>query len=478
MNASKKYDLIVVGSGSAGLSVSLVMAKIGLDILLIEQSEKHIGGDCLNDGCIPSKALIHLSRIAYQATQAARIGFTVTGVADQQKIRDYIRSKQEIIRRQEDAAYLKKQGMDVVIGKAAFHGSDSVVVGSDIYSAKRIVLATGSKPVMLRVPGLERIPVFTNESIFDIGHLPARLLVLGGGPIAVEIAQAFRRFGTAVTMVNKGARLLEHDPPDIARVLEAQLIAEGIEIFHQSAVEEVIDQTTISIIDGQGGKQALTTDALFVAIGRELSFSGLSLEKAGIEIRDGKLVLTRQLRTTNPTVYACGDVAGSLQFSHAAEQQARLLLNNFFSPLKKRLNNDKMSWVTFTDPEVASFGLHEKQLTERKISFEKLSLDFEGDDRAVTDEQQGGRLVLFISKKHLFQKQRILGGSMVCRQAGEMIQELLLAAVAEISINAIFNKIYPYPVASRVNQAIISKYKQRALNGFLIKVLNRIYRFS
>jgi pyruvate/2-oxoglutarate dehydrogenase complex dihydrolipoamide dehydrogenase (E3) component len=202
----------------------------------------------------------------------------------------------------------------------------------------------------------------------------------------------------------------------------------------------------------------------------------LKLQTAGIEIRSGKIVINPYLQTTNKRVYTCGDVAGSFMFSHAAEQHARLLLNNFFSPFKKKLNNDYMSWVTFTDPEVASFGLNEKMLLIRKIPFEKLSLNFACDDRAVIDSYPYGRLVLFIRKGGALKRKKILGGSMTAPHAGELVQELILANKTGISINAIFNKIYPYPVASRVNQMIIANYREKQLTNLVKGLLRRLFK--
>lgn len=211
-----------------------------------------------------------------------------------------------------------------------------------------------------------------------------------------------------------------------------------------------------------GSTKNISIDAVFAGVGRQLNIQGLQLEKADIDEKEGKIVVNDYLRTSNPNVYVCGDVAGSLQFSHEAEFQARIILYNFFSPFNKKLNNDHMSWVTFTDPQVATFGLSEKQLKERGIGYKRLDQDFEDDDRAVTDNYQYGKLVLFISQGGLFRKEKILGGTMVAPDAGELIQELVLSNTYKLSINDIFNKIYAYPVATRINQKSIVQYKQQS----------------
>lgn len=469
------YDIIVIGAGSGGLGVSLFMAKVGLKTLLIDKSDEHIGGDCLNFGCVPSKALIHASRIVQQANEAAQFGYTVTGKPDIAKAMEYVLSRQNIIRKHENAEYLRGEGLDVVLGLASFHASNSVIVDDTIYTGKKIVIATGSRPTSLEVPGVEKVKQYNNESIFETRDLPQRILVVGGGPIGIEIGQALHRLGSSITIVHRGANILPHDDHEIASILFERLKGEGVEIILNSEVKEFISANEAVIVDKDGKVISIAFDAVFVSVGRTLELGQLKLEKAGIAVNNKKIEVNAYLQTSNKHVYTCGDISGSLQFSHAAEQHARLLLNNLFSPLKKKLNNDNMSWVTFTDPEVATFGLQEKQLQKQNKSFEKLAMDFTDDDRSVVDNYQYGRLVLYISKSGLLRKQKVLGGCMIAPGAGELIQELILANSAGISVDSIFNKIYPYPVASRVNQMIIVKHKEKILTGGLKKLLQFIY---
>ncbi|CAN5443511.1 hypothetical protein BH11BAC5_BH11BAC5_34480 [soil metagenome] len=472
-----KYDIIVIGAGSGGLGISLFMAKVGLKTLLIERSDEHIGGDCLNYGCVPSKALIHVSRLMQQAKQAALFGYTISGKPDFNKAIEYVLSKQAIIRRHENADYLRKEGLDVVLATAHFIAASAIKVGEEIYTAKKIVLATGSRPAALNVPGIEKVRQFNNENVFVLNNMPARMLVVGGGPIGIEIGQALNSLGIQVNIIHRGEVILPHDAKEMGSILMEQLSAEGISFHLNAEVKEFTSTNEATIQQQDGNNFKLSFDAVFVAVGRKIALKDLGLEQAGIQIKDDKIVVNKYLQTTNKHVYTCGDVSGSLMFSHAAEQQARLLLNNFFSPLKKKLNNDFMSWVTFTDPEVATFGLSEAVLLKRNISFEKLDMNFEDDDRAIVDNYQFGKLVLYISKGGLFKKEKILGGSMIAPNAGELVQELILAMVKGLGINDIFNKIYPYPVASRVNQMIIVKHKEKQLTGTLKKLLKFLFRF-
>jgi pyruvate/2-oxoglutarate dehydrogenase complex dihydrolipoamide dehydrogenase (E3) component len=472
----KIYDTIVIGSGSGGLTVGLFMAKAGFKVLMVSKTDEDIGGDCLNDGCVPSKALIHVSRIAHDAKIAANFGLNVSGKIDIKKAIDYVYERQEIIRQHENAKWLQEQGVDVALGNALFIGKNEIAVNDKKYTGKKIVIATGSRPKKLKVPGVEKVTYYDNESIFHINDLPEKLLVIGAGPIGIEIAQAMNRLGSKVTVIQHGNRILSHDDETMADILLKQLRKEGIEFIFNADVDHFISPGVASIKCNDGTSEVLSFDAVFVSIGRTLDLGALQLDKAGIGIKDNKIIKDKYLRTTNKNIFVCGDIAGDLMFSHAAEFHGRILLNNFFSPLKKKLNNDHLSWVTFTDPELASFGLNEKQLIERNISYKKLEQNFEEDDRAVVDHYQYAKTILFISKGGIFKKEKILGGTMVAPHAGEIIQELILANTSELSVNAIFNKIYPYPVASRINQLIIAKHKEGSLTNTIKQLLQTAYK--
>ncbi|MFN2439768.1 MAG: FAD-dependent oxidoreductase, partial [Chitinophagaceae bacterium] len=344
------------------------------------------------------------------------------------------------------------------------------------YTGKKIVIATGSKPRKLKVPGFEKVTYYDNESIFHLDNLPQSLLVIGGGPIGIEIGQALNRLGAKVTVVHRGEMILEHDDKAVTEILYQQLKDEGIQFIFNADVDGFPTSNEAIIKLKEDGTKTVAMDAVFVGVGRELNTQNLQLEKAGVEVKDGKIVVDDYLRTTNKNVYVCGDVAGSLQFSHAAEQQARMLLNNFFSPFKKKLNNDHMSWVTFTDPEVATFGLPEKTLKDKGIKYRHLNTDFDSDDRAITDSYRYGKLILYISQGSFLHKEKILGGTMVAPGAGELVQELILANTAKVPIKAIFNKIYPYPVAARINQKAIIQYKQEGLTDGLKKLLRLAFK--
>ena len=473
---NKSYDIIIIGAGSGGLTVGLFMAKAGFNVLMVSKSDEGIGGDCLNDGCVPSKALIHVAQIVHNARVASNFGLEVTGNVAIKKATDYIYQRQEIIRKHENAGWLEQQGVDVALGNARFSGKNEIEVNGKEYTGKKIVIATGSKPKKLKVPGVENVRYYDNESIFNIDQLPGKLLVVGGGPIGIEIAQAMSRLGSKVTVIQHGARILEHDDETMTDILLQQLQQEGIEFMFNADVDHFISSANASVKFKDGKSEEISFDAVFVGIGRELELESLQLSKAEVEIKNNNIVKNKYLQTTNKNIFVCGDVAGDLMFSHAAEFHARILLNNLFSPLNKKLNNDHMSWVTFTDPQLATFGLNEKQLNEKSISYQKLEQGFTDDDRAVVDNYQYAKMILYISKGGWFKKEKILGGSMVAPQAGELIQDLLLANTNKLSLNSIFNKVYPYPVASRINQQIIANHKEKSLTNTVKKLLQTAFK--
>lgn len=463
-----KYDIICIGAGSGGLNIASFMNKAGFKVLLIDKKDETIGGDCLNFGCVPSKALIHVSRMAHEAKESSEFGLKAEGKIDLKKVMDYVKSKQDVIREHENAHYFRKRGMDVELGEAKFVSEDSISINGKTHTAKNIILATGSRPRELKIPGVEKVNYQTNETIFQLEKLPEKFVVIGGGPIGIELGQAFSRLGSKVTILERGNQFLPKESKEIANVLLKQLEKEGITVMFNTSTKEFKDEHTL-VIEQDGEEKEIEFDEALVSIGRVLNIENLDLEKAGIEVDNGRIKVDAQLRTTNRKVLLCGDVAGSYQFTHAAELHAGVIISNFFSPLKKKLNNDKLSWVTYTSPEIATFGLSEKQLQEREEEYEKLSIDFHDDDRAIVDDFTGGVLKLFLVDN------RIAGGSMVAMNAGELAQELILAMSSDLDIKHIFNKIYPYPTASRINKKIISTYFSKKLTPFSKKVLKTLY---
>ncbi len=481
-----KYDVIIIGAGSGGLNVAGFMNRVGLKVLLIDKRSKNIGGDCLNFGCIPSKALVHVSRKVHAAREAGEFGFRMSGEVDMKKVVRYIGDKKRVIRAHENADYFKRLGMSVILGEAKFSSRNSVVVKGKEYFGKRIVIATGSRPRMLDIKGMDNLRYgenyFNNENIFDLKSLPKRLVVVGGGPIGIEIGQALSRLGSRVTILVREDRFLPKEDAEISQVLLEQLKKEGVDFKFNTSPLEILKGNRLLVKEG-GVKKKISYDGVFVAIGRKLNLD-LDLDEAGIELEkddepthrhdsgESRVRVDKYLRTTNKKIYVCGDVSGGYQFTHMAELHASIILNNFFSPLKKSVNYDDFSWVTFSDPEIATFGLNGDELRKRGTRYERLSLDFEDDDRAIVNSYTEGKMILNVADG------KLLGGSVVAPNAGEMFQELVLLKSSGLDVKDIFNKIYAYPTASRVNKAIVTKLFSRKLTGFNGKILRFFYSFA
>ena len=331
---SYTHDLIVIGAGSGGLGAAGFGGALGLNVALIDKSVHLYGGDCLNFGCVPSKALLHVAAQFAGARQAAAFGLQVEGKANFAKVMEYVHGQQDIIREHESPDYLKQEyGLDCWVGEAMLTGRREVTVNGQKLTAPRIVLATGSKPRHLKCPGAELVKQYDNESVFsELAELPEELLIVGGGPNSCEMAQAFCRLGSRVTLLNRGERLLSQDPAEAAYVLEQKLTEEGVTIRHQTEVAKFKNARTAQLTTDGVGAGELTFTHLIVAIGREVRTTGLGLELAGVHTKDGKIVVDDYYRTTNPAIYTVGDAYGHEMFSHGAEKHNTNLWTNLLSP--------------------------------------------------------------------------------------------------------------------------------------------------
>ena len=482
---SYTHDLIVIGAGAGGLGCAGFGSSIGLNVALIDKKEKNFGGDCLNSGCIPSKALLHVASHFAGGKAATDFGLETSGSADFKKVMAYVHERQNVIRPHETPEHFREEyGTDCIIGTAAFTGKQEMEVNGRRISAPKIVLATGSLPRTLDLPGIDGVKQWTNESVFwELEELPDHLLVIGGGPISCELAQAFVRLGSQVTLLVRGGRILENDPEKMADILTERLRHDGVNIRFNTEVAAFTDATTAKLKAGgdagasEGAKGELAFTHLLVAIGRSVTTDGLGLDKAGIEVKKGKIVTDDRYRTTNPKVFAIGDAFGEEQFSHGAEFHNTQLWNNLLSPLKQKHNLDKFSWVTFTDPEIANFGMTPARLKEKGIDYETRELPMDIDDRAVSADYRYGHLTVYLSKGW-WGGGKVLGGCMAAPAAGEMIQELHYLQTEGKKYSALTNKIYAYPVGSRIVQKGARKGATELLtgDGVVPKVLRRVYR--
>lgn len=464
--------MVVIGSGSGSLNIGVFMVKAGFKVLMIEKNEANIGGDCLNSGCVPSKALIHISREVASARRASEYGLKTSGKVDFKKVKKYIESKQDYIRVHENKKYFESLGFDVVIGEAEFAGKHEVKVGNEVYKGKKILVAIGGRPRKLTIPGVDKLEYgktyLDNETVFSMDSLPKELVVIGGGPIGLEIGQALQRLGSQVTVVQREDKFLPKEHPDVTPILRERLEAEGMKFMMGCSPTKILSSNALEVKPEKGKKVTLSFDAVLVAIGRELNvMKGLDL--AGIEVDErGRMKVDEYLQTANPDVLVAGDSAGGFQFTHAAELHAQVILKNLFSPLKKKLSWDSFGWVTFTDPEIATFGRSEQVLTKQGVDFQLVEIDLEDEDRELIDENHG-KLRLYVSGK------KILGGTMIGSGAGELVQELMLCVSAGLTTDVIFGKVYPYPTATRINKKAIQKLYADKLSSRNKKILQVLY---
>jgi pyruvate/2-oxoglutarate dehydrogenase complex dihydrolipoamide dehydrogenase (E3) component len=466
------YDLVVLGSGSAGLNFAVFGNTIKLKVLMVE---KHlVGGDCLNYGCVPSKALISLAHSLGEARKAENLGLSVTGSVDMEKVAQTIKDRQDVIRAHENPDYFRQKGIDVVIGEPRFVSKNSIRMNDEEYSARRIVIATGSRPAVPPIEGLDGIDYFTNETIFANKELPENLLIIGAGPIGIEIAQAYQRLGSQVTVVDLADRILPREDVDVSEELSSVLEKEGVRFL--LGVKPLRFEGNNSLIfeplkkQEGAGEEILTFDRVLIATGRRLNIDGLDLDKAGIQVENKRIVLDKYLRTTNKRVFVCGDAAGDFLFTHWAEYQASVMIRNLLSPFKKTVNRSNIAWVTYTDPEVASFGLRPAEPEREGIAYKTITVPVKDVDRAICEGIQDGMLKVHLSKG------KIVGGTLVAKNAGELAGELAAFMTLKLPFSRLYQRVYPYPTMARIHRKAVQKYLGEKLTPRNINILNKLFK--
>ena len=424
-----RADLCVIGAGSGGLSIAAGAVQMGASVILIEQSR--MGGECLNTGCVPSKALL--------AAAARGDDFTAAY--------DHMRRAIATIEPHDSAERFRGLGAHVVFGKARFVAPRFLEVGDTSVTARRFIIATGSAPVVPSIPGLETVPYFTNETLFDSAPEPSNLLVLGGGPVGVEMAQAYRRLGAEVTLIEKG-RLLGRDDPELAAIVRASLIADGVTVHEETPVTAVeADGTGVALTCGSGDTSLrLSGSHLLVAAGRRPKIDDLGLEDAKVVLNDGVPLVDARLRTTNKRIFAIGDVVGPYRFTHTASYQARIVITNALFRLPARARYDAVPWVTYADPELAHVGLSEAEARAKGHEVRILRFSFEENDRAIAEGATGGLIKVVAARRG-----RVLGASIVGAHAGELILPWVLAMKYRLGVGKLAQAIVPYPTLSEVS---------------------------
>ncbi len=470
---SARYNIVAVGGGAAGLISSIGIAGLGGKSALIE---RHLlGGDCLNFGCVPSKALLSAGHVAQSARDAARYGVQITGDVnvDFAAVMERLRRLRAGISHHDSAQRFTDAGVDVYLGSGVFTGPDTIEVAGQTLRFARAVIATGGHAFVPPIPGVDTIGALTNESIFSLTELPKRLAVVGGGPIGSEMALAFRRFGSDVTLFDMGPTILGNDDPDAGAIVQAAFVREGIDVVTSSRVsgfEQTADGIVVSFTAGGDGATAktVTVDQVLIAAGRRPNIKGLGLEVAGVEVNKRGVVVDDKLRTSNKRIYAAGDVAGSYQFTHTADAMARIVIQNGFFFGRKKLSKLVVPWATYTDPEVAHVGVPYKSLKDHP-DLEVFTVELKDVDRAILDGKTEG-----FARFHVNKKGKIVACTIVADNAGDMISEVCLAMTHDIGIGGIANTIHPYPTQAEVIRAGANAYNRTRLTPFVAKLLRKI----
>ncbi|MEM9395324.1 MAG: FAD-dependent oxidoreductase [Pseudomonadota bacterium] len=459
-------DICVIGAGSGGLSVAAGAVQMGARVVLIEGHK--MGGDCLNYGCVPSKALIAAAK---QAHTVRKGGF---GIAPAEPVIDYSAAKDHVhdviatIEPVDSQDRFEGLGVHVIREFGEFTSSTEVKAGENTISARRFVIATGSRPFVPPIPGIESVPYLTNESLFDLRERPDHLIVIGGGPIGMEMAQAHVRLGSKVTVL-EGMKALGKDDPEMAAIALERLRGEGIEIVEGAQVSEVSGEAgniTVKTDDGR----SFNGSHLLMAVGRAVNVEKLNLEAAGIEYDRRGVKVDASLRTTNKKVYAAGDVAGGLQFTHVAGYHAGVLIRQLVLGMPAKARTDHIPWATYTDPEIAQIGLTEAQA--RKAHGDKLEVarfEFEENDRAIASGRTTGLIKVMVFKG------KPVGASIVGADAGELIGLWAYAIANGHKMSAVANMVAPYPTLGEVNKRAAGAYfSPRLFESDMVKRIVRI----
>lgn len=458
---SDTFDLAIIGGGAAGLVGAGFAARLGARVALVERHR--LGGDCTWTGCVPSKALVKAARVAHQARRAAAYGIEVSPPrADMPRVRAYVHSTVERVYREEQPAALERRGITVVLGAPQFTDPRTIRVADRTITARRFVICTGSRPTVPPIPGLAELPFWTSETLFDNERLPAHLIVLGAGPIGLEMAQAYRRLGSRVTVLAE--QFMPHEEFEVRFAVRAALEREGVRFVTATGTAAGREQGQLVL---RAGEEELRGDALLVAAGRRPNVEGLGLEQAGVTFTPTGITTDRYLRTTGPDIYAAGDVLGGHRFTHVAAWQAFQAVRNALLPGRAVGIPDLVPWVTFVDPEAARVGVSEDEARERHgAGVRTHRWEMADAERAVCDGETGGFIKVVTRADGV-----VLGASIVASRAGEMIGELALAIRRRLTLSDLAATMHAYPTWATAVQQLASA---AAVEGFLARTTGRL----
>jgi pyruvate/2-oxoglutarate dehydrogenase complex dihydrolipoamide dehydrogenase (E3) component len=461
-----RYNLVIIGAGTAGLITAAGAAGLGARVALVE---RHLlGGDCLNVGCVPSKCVIRSSRAAADVRDAEQFGIKVPQgtEVDFPGVMERMRRLRSQISHHDSAKRFRELGVDLFLGEGRFTGPDTVDVNGKTLRFKRAVLATGARAVVPPVEGLSEAGFLTNETVFSLTERPTRLAVFGAGPIGCELAQAFQRLGTKVTIIERGPQFLAREDRDAADILAHSFRRDGVDIRLNTTVQSVSLEGKAKVIhvktDGQD--ETITADEILVGAGRAPNVEGLNLEGVGVEYDNRKGVKVNDtLQTTNPNIYAAGDICLVYKFTHTADATARIVIQNTLFKGRKKQSTLTIPWCTYTDPEVAHVGMYGRDAKTRGIEVDTFVKPMKEVDRAITEGENEGFVKIHVKKG----TDQILGATIVARHAGEMISEITLAIACNVGLSKLAGVIHPYPTQAEAIRQVGDLYNRTRLTPFV-----------
>ncbi|WP_214483335.1 FAD-dependent oxidoreductase [Bacillus sp. SM2101] len=472
----KKYDLVVIGGGAGGLTVAAGASSLGAKVALIEKEEQP-GGDCLHYGCVPSKALIESAKIVHHAkTQTDQFGLQLQGKPSLDAAMTRVKVAINTIAKHDDADRFRSMGVDVYIGIGSFRSSHEIEISTgEVVYGKRVVISPGSRPFIPPIKGINDIDYITNETIFSLKEAPGRLLVIGGGPIGLELAQSLARFGSEVTVVERSDRLLSKEDEEIVPYVQKHLEDE-MTIFTNATVEEVSKQSGhISVsIKKDDGQVQLQVDQILIASGRTPNTAKLNLSAAGVHVdQRGTIVVDDYLRTNIKHIFAVGDVNGRFPFTHVAGMEGKLIVQNAVLGISKKVNYDNVPWVTYTDPEVFHLGLTEREAKETYGDISVFSQPLADVDRFVSDHNTNGMVKIIANNKG-----KIIGAHAVGAGAGDWMQEIVYAKQYKQKIGSVSQVIHPYPNhAAAVQRTTDLYWREKLFNSSLPKITEKYIKW-
>ncbi len=473
---ARRYNLVVLGAGTAGLVTAAAAAGLGARVAIVERAR--LGGDCLNFGCVPSKALIRSARAAASLRDAAAFGIQLPSplAIDFSRVMTRLRRLRSELSAHDSARRFRDLGVDVFFGRARFRGRTSLEVDGLVLRFRKAVIATGSRPAVPSIPGLEPGEFLTNETIFSLTEKPSRLAVIGGGPIGCELAQAFQRLGSRVTIIEQGPQLLPREDPDAAELLRQVLKREGLNLYLDARVKQVENLAGTKMIQLNGREEDTTVEAdqILVATGRQANIEDLGLRVARIRFGPHGIQTNARLQTTNPRVYVAGDVGLAQKFTHAADASARMVLENALFFGSRKVDRLNIPWCTFTSPEIAHAGISETEAEKGGMKIATYKVDLATVDRAVLDGQTEGFAKLIVRRG----SDQIIGATIVAENAGDMINEITLAMDAGLGLKNLSALIHPYPTQAEAIRKAADAYQKGRLTPFVRRILGFWFRLS